>query len=101
MIGKSREVYTPLYEKKTKSKGVYTKMKKRVYATKDELRELDIRLSNDYIGVIESSRWVDYLNEYEVVIEFDSKDDFKQFCDMYGYKTSRLGDRSLLHKIES
>ena len=76
-------------------------MKKHVYMTRDELRDIEIRMSNDYVGVIESTRWVNYLEQYDVVIAFDSKEEFKQFCDMYGYKTSRVGDRSLLNKIES
>lgn len=76
-------------------------MKKRVYMTKDELRNMEILMCNDYVGVIESTRWVNYLEEYEVVIVFDSEEEFKQFCDMYGYKTSRVGDKSLLKKIES
>lgn len=76
-------------------------MKKHVYMTRDELRDIEIRMSNDYVGVIESTRWVNYLEQYDVVIVFDSKEEFKQFCDMYGYKTSRVGDRSLLNKIES
>lgn len=75
-------------------------MEKHVYMTKDELRNMEICMCNDYIGNIKETRWVNYLDAYEVIIEFESKEELKQFCDMYGYKTSRIGDKGLLKKIE-
>ncbi len=63
---------------------------------KDELETLEIQTSNNYVGAIISARWKSYLDAYEVVVEFDSEEELKQFCDMYSYKVSRLGDSSML-----
>lgn len=75
-------------------------MKKRIYMTKEELRETEIRLSNDYIGEIESTRWIGYLDKYEVTIRFDSKEELNQFCEMYGYRMSWIGKGQILYKKE-
>jgi hypothetical protein len=74
-------------------------IKKQIYMDKEELRTMDILTSNDYIGDITNTEWIGYLDRYKVTIEFDSKEELKLFCNMYGYKTSRLNN-SLLQKTE-
>jgi hypothetical protein len=77
----------------------YTMITKRIFMDEEELRELEIRLSNDYIGEIMSANYKTYLDDcYEVIIRFDSKDDLKTFCENYGYETSRVGWSDMLHK---
>lgn len=71
-------------------------MEKYAYMTKEEFRHMEICTSNDYIGVIKSAEWKDYLQAYKVTIEFEDNKELKQFCDMYNYK--RLVGRNLLWK---
>ena len=76
-------------------------MVKKIFMTEEELRDMEINICNDYIGgTIVSVRYINYLDEYEMVVKFDSKGELKVFCNRYGYKTSRVGNRDVLVKID-
>lgn len=75
-------------------------MEKRIYMTKEELEVLEICMGHDFVGDIVSAIWKVYLDRYEVTIKFDSKEELKQFCEMYGYKTSWIGKGHILYKKE-
>ena len=73
-------------------------MLKRFYMTEEELREMEIRLANDYTGTIKRAEWVSWLGCYRVAIEFYSEEEFKLFCDIHGYKPNKVNN--LLMKEE-
>lgn len=75
-------------------------IQKKLYATEEELRELEIRTANDYVGYIIKAMWINWYGKYQVTIEFDSKEELKQFCDVYGYKINRVNKDFLLAKRE-
>lgn len=73
-------------------------MQKQIFMTEEQRKETEIRLSNDYIAEIKTAIWVDYFDAYRVTIEFDSEEDLKRFCDIYGYEINNLNSDFLSEK---
>lgn len=61
-------------------------MTKHIYMSEDELKSMEVLMSNDYVGRITNVRWVGYFGKHRVSIEFESQEELDMFCDMYDYR---------------